>query len=81
MKWTTDEFTGKRFGKYEVLCRLAVGGMAEIFLGFARSGYWGFFYNKDIDSPSGPWGTKRVSPKPMVNAVAAFDTVRKCAVA
>lgn len=38
MKWTTDEFTGKRFGKYEALCRLAVGGMAEIFLGFARSG-------------------------------------------
>lgn len=38
MKWTTDEFTGKRFGKYEVLCRLAVGGMAEIFLGFARAG-------------------------------------------
>jgi serine/threonine protein kinase len=38
MKWTTDEFTGRRFGKYEVLCRLAVGGMAEIFLGFARSG-------------------------------------------
>ncbi|MFZ5440746.1 MAG: serine/threonine protein kinase [Myxococcota bacterium] len=38
MKWTTDEFTGRRFGKYEVLCRLAVGGMAEIFLGFARAG-------------------------------------------
>jgi serine/threonine protein kinase len=38
MKWVTDEFTGKRFGKYEVLCRLAVGGMAEIFLGFAREG-------------------------------------------
>jgi serine/threonine protein kinase len=38
MKWTTDEFTGRRFGKYEVLCRLAIGGMAEIFLGFARSG-------------------------------------------
>jgi serine/threonine protein kinase len=38
MKWTTDEFTGKRFGKYEVLCRLAVGGMAEIFLGFAHAG-------------------------------------------
>lgn len=38
MKWTTDEFTGRRFGKYEVLCRLAVGGMAEIFLGFARTG-------------------------------------------
>lgn len=38
MKWAPDEFTGKRFGKYEVLCRLAIGGMAEIFLGFARSG-------------------------------------------
>lgn len=38
MKWTTDEFTGKQFGKYEVLCRLAVGGMAEIFLGFGRQG-------------------------------------------
>ena len=29
MKWTTDEFTGRRFGKYEVLCRLAIGGMAD----------------------------------------------------
>lgn len=38
MKLSTDEFTGRRFGKYEVLCRLAVGGMAEIFLGFPRSG-------------------------------------------
>lgn len=38
MKLSTDEFTGRRFGKYEVLCRIAVGGMAEIFLGFPRSG-------------------------------------------
>lgn len=38
MKLVTDEFTGRRFGKYEVLCRLAVGGMAEIFLAFPRSG-------------------------------------------
>lgn len=38
MKLAPDEFTGRRFGKYEVLCRLAVGGMAEIFLGFARTG-------------------------------------------
>lgn len=38
MKWAKDEFTGKRFGKYEVLCRLAVGGMAEIFLAFPRAG-------------------------------------------
>ncbi len=35
---TPDEFTGRTYGIYEVLCRLAVGGMAEIFLGFARSG-------------------------------------------
>lgn len=45
MKWTTDEFTGKRFGKYEALCRLAVGGMAEIFLGFARAGP---FYGRPV---------------------------------
>ncbi len=38
MKLAPDEFTGRRYGKYEVLCRLAVGGMAEIFLGFARGG-------------------------------------------
>ncbi|MBL8920833.1 MAG: protein kinase [Myxococcaceae bacterium] len=38
MRLVPDEFTGRHYGKYEVLCRLAVGGMAEIFLGFARSG-------------------------------------------
>lgn len=38
MRLAPDEFTGRHYGKYEVLCRLAVGGMAEIFLGFARSG-------------------------------------------
>ena len=38
MKWAQDDFTGKRFGKYKVLCRLAVGGMAEIFLAFPRAG-------------------------------------------
>lgn len=38
MAWAPDLFTGKRIGKYELLCRLAVGGMAEIFLGFARTG-------------------------------------------
>ena len=35
---TPDEWTGKRFGRYEVVCRLAVGGSAEIFLGAARTG-------------------------------------------
>ena len=38
MPYVADEFTGRSFGKYEVLCRLAVGGMAEIFLGYAKSG-------------------------------------------
>ncbi|MBX7113745.1 MAG: serine/threonine protein kinase [Myxococcaceae bacterium] len=38
MAYRADEFTGRCLGKYEVLCRIAVGGMAEIFLGFARSG-------------------------------------------
>ncbi len=38
MPFVADEFTGRRFGKYEVLCRLAVGGMAEIFLGFPLAG-------------------------------------------
>jgi eukaryotic-like serine/threonine-protein kinase len=38
MPFNPDEFTGKRFGRYEVLCRLAVGGSAEIFLGLARTG-------------------------------------------
>jgi serine/threonine protein kinase len=36
--FTPDEWTGKRFGRYEVVCRLAVGGSAEIFLGTARTG-------------------------------------------
>src|SRR5689334_11991792 len=40
MPYVADEFTGKAFGKYEVLCRLAVGGMAEIFLAYSKSGPW-----------------------------------------
>jgi serine/threonine protein kinase len=38
MGLTADEFTGRSFGAYEVLCRLTIGGMAELFLGFGRSG-------------------------------------------
>ena len=38
MAWVADEFTGRRIGRYEVLCRLAVGGMSELFLAFARGG-------------------------------------------
>src|SRR5205809_5716881 len=42
MPFVADEFTGRRFGKHEVLCRLAVGGMAEIFLAFPISGPFAF---------------------------------------
>ena len=38
MSFARDEFTGLRFGRYEVVCRLAQGGNAEIFLGSARTG-------------------------------------------
>ncbi|MCL2177879.1 MAG: serine/threonine protein kinase [Proteobacteria bacterium] len=40
MSFQPDEHTGHRLGRYELLCRMAVGGMAEIFLGFAREGFW-----------------------------------------
>lgn len=32
---------------------------------------YGFLYNRDIDSPRGPYLTRRVSPKPLVSAMAA----------
>lgn len=38
MAFAPDVYTGKRLGKYQLLCRMAVGGMAEIFLAFTRSG-------------------------------------------
>ncbi len=38
MKSEAKGVAGKRYGKYEVLTRLAVGGMAEIFLGFGHQG-------------------------------------------
>jgi len=40
MSFQADEHTGHCLGKYELLCRMAVGGMAEIFLGFSRAGVW-----------------------------------------
>jgi hypothetical protein len=36
---------------------------------------YGFLYNRDIDSPRGPYVTRRVSPKPLVNAMAACVNV------
>ncbi|MFT3843193.1 MAG: protein kinase [Myxococcaceae bacterium] len=38
MGFVADEFTGRTIGRYQLLCRLAVGGMAEIFLGFTKKG-------------------------------------------
>src|SRR5439155_17827105 len=38
---TADEHTGRMLGKYEVVCRLSVGGMSEIFLGL-QQGLAGF---------------------------------------
>ncbi len=37
---------------------------------YERSDGFGFLFNLDVDAPSGPWSTRRTSPKPMVNAVA-----------
>lgn len=38
---------------------------------YDRLGYWGFLFNLEVDAPQGPWFTKRVSPKPLVTAMAA----------
>lgn len=38
---------------------------------YDRLGYWGFLFNRDVDSPEGPWAARRVSPKPLVTAMAA----------
>ena len=32
-----DEFTGKQFGRFEVLCKLGEGGMSEVFLAWQKS--------------------------------------------
>ena len=56
-------------------CIILKGEGVRVFLpfygiDFDRTGYWGFLFNLDVDSPSGPWSTRRTSPKPIVNAVA-----------
>ncbi len=45
-----DTFSGRRLGKYEVLCRLSTGGMSEIFLAFQRglAGFRKFVVLKQI---------------------------------
>lgn len=39
-------------------------------LDYDRMGAFGFFFNLDVDPPAGPWHSKRVTPKPLVNAMA-----------
>ncbi len=62
----------------ERLVRMAIilkGEGVRVFLPFYgldydRMGAFGFFFNLDVDPPAGPWHSKRVSPKPLVNAMA-----------
>ena len=37
---------------------------------YDRDGWWGFCFNLEVDAKS-PWSTRRISPKPTVNAIAA----------
>ncbi len=45
-----DDHSGRRLGKYEILCRLSLGGMSEIFLAFQRglAGFRKFVVLKQI---------------------------------
>ncbi len=62
----------------EFMTRLAIilkGEGVRVFLPFYgidydRGGWWGFCFNLEVDGKS-PWSTQRISPKPMVNAMAA----------
>lgn len=62
----------------ERLVRMAIilkGEGVRVFLPFYgvdydRMGAFGFCFNLDVDPPAGPWHSKRVTPKPLVNAMA-----------
>src|SRR4051812_16893236 len=45
-----DEHTGRKMGKYEVVCQLSTGGMSEIFLAYQRgvAGFRKFLVLKQI---------------------------------
>jgi serine/threonine protein kinase len=36
LRLARDKHTGRRLGRYEILCQLSAGGMSEIYLGFQR---------------------------------------------
>lgn len=62
----------------QFLTRMAIilkGEGIRVFLPFYgidydRDGWWGFCFNLEVDAKS-PWSTRRISPKPVVNAMAA----------
>jgi serine/threonine protein kinase len=45
-----DDYSGRKLGKYEILCRLSMGGMSEIFLAFQKglAGFRKFVVLKQI---------------------------------
>ncbi|MGO8748985.1 MAG: hypothetical protein ACLQNE_23725 [Thermoguttaceae bacterium] len=55
-------------------CIIAKGSGVRVFMPFFGIDYdllgFGFCFNREMDRPGGPWATQRISPKPMMNAVA-----------
>ncbi len=55
-------------------CIILKGEGVKVFLPFYGTDYdaaaFGFSFNLEMEGPGRPWATKRISPKPMVNAVA-----------
>jgi hypothetical protein len=71
----------------QFMTRLAIilkGEGIRVFLSFYgidydRDGWWGFCFNLEVDAKS-PWSTKRISPKPAVNALATCAGVLEGAI-
>lgn len=55
-------------------CIIAKGSGVRMFMPFYGIDYdllgFGFCFNREMDRPGGPWATQRISPKPMMNAIA-----------
>lgn len=70
----------------QVMTRLAIilkGEGVKVFLPFYgidydRDGWWGFCFNSEMND--NPWATRRISPKPTVNAMATCAGVLEAAV-
>jgi hypothetical protein len=71
----------------QFMTRLAIilkGEGVKVFLpfygiDFDRDGWWGFCFNLEVDGGN-PWGTRRIAPKPLVNAMATCAGVLEGAV-